>query len=36
MLSQRDHGRTAETFLVALILATVNATLFVVIYRMLR
>ncbi len=36
MLSPRNYGRTAETFLVALILATVNATLFIVIYRMLR
>lgn len=36
MSPQRDYGRVAETFLIVLILATVNATLFSVIYRMVR
>lgn len=32
----RDYDRIAETLLIVMILATVNATLFSVIYRMLR
>jgi len=36
MSPQRSFGRTAETLLIVLILATVNAALFSVIYRMLR
>lgn len=36
MSPQRDYGRMAETLLIVLILATVNATLFSVIYRMVR
>ncbi len=36
MSPQRDFGRIAETLLIVLILATVNAALYGVIYRMLR
>lgn len=36
MSPQRDYGRVAEALLIVSMLATVNATLFTVIYRMLR
>jgi len=36
MSVQRDYGRVAETLLIVFMLAAVNATLFTVIYRMLR
>lgn len=36
MSPQRHYGRVAETLLIVFMLATVNATLFGVIYRMLR
>ena len=36
MSVHRDYSRVAETLLIVFKLATVNATLFTVIYRMLR
>lgn len=36
MPQQHDFGRLAETLLIVFLLATVNAGLFSIIYRMLR
>ena len=36
MSPQRDYSRAAETLLIVFMLATVNAALFGVIYRMVR